>query len=282
MDIIKQLNDASNYIEEHLTDEIDINQLSKITMQSADSFKRFFSYIAGMSMNEYIRRRKLSSAVFDLQNTDLRIIDIAVKYGWSSADSFTRAFVSQHGITPSAARNISSSFRIYPPVSFSITIKGAREMNFAIRNIEETIVYGITRDFDTTADKRFEQENIMWAENLDHIPARICDGYDGIWYAIWHDGKYTIARKKEFVTGKNLDEQKIPAGKYAVFTSERGVYAGEAFPQMHDAIFNSWLPGSGYKQIGDLEIEVYHLCTNREKRRKERFFEIWIPVETAD
>lgn len=282
MDILKQLNDASAYIEEHLTDEIDINQLSKITMQSADGFRRFFSYIVGMSLNEYIRRRKLSLAVFDLQNSDLRIIDIAVKYGWSSADSFSRAFVLQHGITPGAARNIESSFKIYPPVSFSIIIKGATEMNFAIKNIDETAVYGISRDFGTTSDKRFEQEHIMWAEDQDHIPEQICRGYDGVWYAVWNSGKYTIAREKSFAMGKNLEKQVIPAGRYAVFTSEKGVYAGDAFSKMHDTIFNSWLPGSGYKQIGDLEIEVYHLCTDREKRRRERYFEIWVPVEKAD
>lgn len=281
MDIIKQLNDASKYIEEHLSDEIDISQLSKITMQSADGFKRFFSYIVGMSLNEYIRRRKLSSAVFDLQNTDLRIIDIAVKYGWSSADSFTRAFVLQHGITPGAARNINSSFKIYPPVSFSINIKGATEMNFEIRNLEKTILYGITRRFYTTADNRFGQEHIMWAEDCDHIPEQICDGYDGIWYAIWNDGKYSIAREKDFATGENLEKLVIPAGKYAVFTSEKGVYAGDAFPKMHDLIFNSWLCSSGYRQTGDLEIEVYHLYTESEKRRRERYFEIMVPIEKA-
>ena len=104
MDVLRELNEVSRYIEEHITDDIDINKLAEITKQSSDSFSRLFSYMVGMTANEYIRRRKLSLAVNDLQNSDMKIIDIAMKYGWNSSDAFAKAFVNQHGTTPTNAR----------------------------------------------------------------------------------------------------------------------------------------------------------------------------------
>ena len=105
MDVLRELNDVSAYIEEHITDDINIDELARIAMQSGNNFSRLFSYMVGMSVNEYIRRRRLSLAVNDLQNSNAKIIDIAMKYGWNSSDAFTKAFINQHGTTPTNARN---------------------------------------------------------------------------------------------------------------------------------------------------------------------------------
>ncbi|NLM50188.1 MAG: helix-turn-helix transcriptional regulator, partial [Clostridiaceae bacterium] len=92
MDFLRRMNDALGYIEEHLTEEIDYSEIAKIAYCSEYHFKRMFSFLAGISLSEYIRRRRLTLAALDLKNNDLRIIDIAVKYGYNSADSFSRAF----------------------------------------------------------------------------------------------------------------------------------------------------------------------------------------------
>lgn len=97
MDSLRSMNNALEYIEEHLTEEIDYSEVSKIAYCSEYHFKRMFSFLAGISLSEYIRRRRLTLAALDLKDRDLRIIDVAVKYGYNSADSFSRAFHSLHG-----------------------------------------------------------------------------------------------------------------------------------------------------------------------------------------
>ena len=197
MDVLRELNEVSMYIEEHITDDIDINKLAEITKQSSDSFSRLFSYMVGMTANEYIRRRKLSLAVNDLQNSDMKIIDIAMKYGWNSSDAFAKAFVNQHGTTPTNARSKIGSVKIYPPVCFKINISGAKEMDFKIVNVKGFEVLGLSKQFGCQAGDRFKQENIMWSVDAEHYPEKICNGYDGIWYGIWDNGNYSIARNEE-------------------------------------------------------------------------------------
>lgn len=282
MDIVEQLNKAISYIESALCEEIQLDTVAQIACVTKDSFLRFFSYMTGMTLNEYIRRRRLTLAAHELQGSRCKVIDIAVKYGWDSADAFTKAFIRQHGITPTQARDPGQPLTVYPPASFYIMAKGAKKMDFRIVETREKRVLGISRKIGGTASERFEAEHIMWADDCDHIPAKICDGYDGVWYGIWSKGSYVIARDEENVTGAKLEAHFIPAGKYAVFTTQRGGYAGEALPELHDLIHYSWLPSSGYRQVNDLEVEVFHLWTDRAKRREKRYYEIWIPVEEQD
>lgn len=279
MDILNRLNKAVDYIENHLDENININEAAKIVCESEDSFKRLFRSLTGMTVNEYIRKRRLSLAVTDIHNGE-KIIDIAIKYGFGCSDSFCRAFKKQHGVTPKVVQNLSVSVCIFPPVSFHIKIKGAEKMNFKIVDREETIVYGFARKLDVTADNRWNDECIMWSEDSEHIPEKICSGYDGLWYGVWNNGSYAIARNQNDVQANNAEKFIIPSGKYAVFTTEKGGYAGEILPKLRDLIFNSWLPNSEYNQRFDFELEIYHLWTNRAERREKRYYEIWVPVES--
>lgn len=280
MDILNQLNSAIDYIETHLDTDINMREAAKIACESEDGFKRIFRSLTGMTVNEYIRKRRLSIAVDNLHNGE-KVIDIAIKYGYNSADSFRRAFITQHGITPINVRNSSVSVNIYPPVSFHIKIKGAEKMNFKIVEKEEMIVHGFSKKLDVAADNRWNDECIMWSEKSEHIPEKICSGYNGIWYGIWNKGNYTIARKKEDTQSDNTEKHIIPAGKYAVFTTDRGEYAGDELPKLRDLIINSWLPSSDYIQKADYELEVYHLWSDHTERRK-KYYEIWIPVENKN
>lgn len=88
--------------------------------------------MSGVTLNMYIRRRRLTLAAYELRSSDIKIIDVAVKYGYNSADAFAKAFAKQHGITPTQARSLHQQLRVYPPISFHILIKGATEMNFRI------------------------------------------------------------------------------------------------------------------------------------------------------
>ena len=152
-------------------------------------------------------------------------------------------------------------------------------MDFRLIKLKETTVVGVTRKFEGSAAERFEQVGVMWAIDCDFVPGKICNGFDGVWYGIWDRGTYRIARDAEDTDAQELESYTIPAGTYAAFTTQKGLTAGEVIPELRAQIFDSWLPDSGYVQKEDLEIEVYHLWTDKEERRKNRYYEIWIPVE---
>lgn len=103
LDWVKQLNIAIRYIEDHLTGTIEYDELAKMLCCSTYQFQRMFAFMNNVPLSEYIRRRKLSLAVADIQKGE-RVIDVALKYGYSSPTAFSRAFQCLHGITPSEAR----------------------------------------------------------------------------------------------------------------------------------------------------------------------------------
>jgi AraC family transcriptional regulator len=116
----------------------------------------------------------------------------------------------------------------------------------------------------------------MWAEDHDDVRNKVNTAVPGIWYGIWNKGVYSIAKRQGEAEGKELETTIIPSGKYAVFMSDFGGFAGNVLPKMREQIFDSWLADSGYKQTVDYEVEVYHLFSQSEKHK--RHYEIWIPV----
>ncbi|MDO4357766.1 MAG: helix-turn-helix domain-containing protein [Clostridia bacterium] len=276
MDMLRQLNDAIAHIEANICEEIDMEAVARVACTSADGFSRYFSYLTGMTVNEYIRRRRLTLAAYELRARGGRVIDVAVKYGYNSADAFTKAFAKQHGVTPKEARDAHCPLNVFLPVSFHIVIEGARQMNFKLMEREAIEVYGLSRQ--CAEGTRDEERDAMWDINRDFVSGDVSNYWEGVWYGIWNESRYSIARDRADITGENLERMTIPAGTYAVFTSERGPSAKLEIPRLHDLIFHSWLPDSGYERSADLEVEVYHLHTDQAERRRNRYYEIWIPV----
>jgi len=132
VDSLSYLNKAMEYIEEHLTEDIDFSEISKIACCSEYHFKRMFSFLSGIGLSEYIRRRRLTLAALDLRDESLRIIDIAVKYGYDSDDSFSRAFRAMHGVLPSEVRKSNIQLKAYPRMTFQLSINGGCEMKYRI------------------------------------------------------------------------------------------------------------------------------------------------------
>ena len=145
MNLLEKMNGALTYVEENLTGDIDFKKVAKLACCSEYHFKRMFSFLAGITLSEYIRRRRLSLAAFELNNSNTRIIDVAIKYGYSSPDSFTRAFQSFHGVTPSEARNNGQSLKTYSRVTFQLSIKGGSELNYRIVEKEAFRIVGIMK-----------------------------------------------------------------------------------------------------------------------------------------
>ena len=129
MEWITRLNNAINYIEEHLCDTVDYDEIAKLACCSTYHFQRMFAYMADTTLSEYIRRRRMSKAAVDLQSGSEKIINIALKYGYDSPTAFNRAFKSIHGAAPSQIKADGISIKAFPPISFKITIKGAEKWN---------------------------------------------------------------------------------------------------------------------------------------------------------
>lgn len=137
MDWLERMNRSMNYIEQNLSNEIDAKEVARLACCSEYHFPRMFSSITGFTLSEYIRRRRLSQAAFELQNDNfIRIIDLALKYGYDSPDAFSRAFKSLHGVTPTEARRKGVELKAFPRISFQITIKGDVEMEYRIEVLD--------------------------------------------------------------------------------------------------------------------------------------------------
>lgn len=143
MNLLEEMNNALSYIEEQLAGEINYREAARLAMCSEYHFKRMFSFLAGIPLSEYVRRRRLTLAAFDLQHSPLRIIDIAVTYGYSSPDAFTKAFQLFHGITPSEARLNGQPLKAFPRMTFQLTVRGGNEMNYRIEEKEAFRIAGL-------------------------------------------------------------------------------------------------------------------------------------------
>jgi len=279
--MLKQFNNSIQYIENNLNKTVDMEDVARIACVTQDSYIRFFSYMTGMTPKEYIRRRILTKAAYEVQTTKNKLIDIAVRYGYDSEAAFSRAFTKQHGVSPTTLRRNNHSIKAFSPISFHIVAEGTTEMNIRLIQVPKFDTKGVTRQFSCSAGERFHAEHEMWADSLDFVPARISDGFDGIWYGLWDDGKYSITRNPADTDKPDLETISVPSGLYAAFSTGKGGYAGDEIPKLRNQIFHTWLPSSGFKQTEDREIEVYHLFTDRALRRKNRYYELWIPVEPA-
>ena len=157
MEWLRQMNRAINYIEEHLTDEVDMDVVAKIANCSTFHFQRMFSYMAEIPLSEYIRRRKMTKAAVELHNSNVKIIDIALKYGYESPTAFNRAFQNVHGFPPSMAREQGVILKSYSPIRFLLSIKGDEEMNYRIEKKEAFKIIGAKAHYRIDVEENFKE-----------------------------------------------------------------------------------------------------------------------------
>ena len=278
MEWVHKLNQSMNYIEEHLTDEIDYEQLGRIACCSAYHYQRMFTYMAGITLAEYIRRRKMSLAAADLQGGNERIIDIAEKYGYRSPTAFNRAFQSFHGIAPSSVKDEGVSVKSFSPIVFKITVKGATEMNYRIETKEAFRIIGVSAPLDREIENNFMVVPTMWQEAsvngtiqklagmMDALPmgllgVSVCNDEEQ-----W---KYFIAVSSTKASD-GFEEYSVPASTWAIFS---GTGTNQSIQELERRIITEWLPASGYEYANAPDIEVY---LNPDPRNAQ--YEVWIPV----
>ena len=164
MSSLERLNEALAYIEENLTEEIDFRQVERLALCSEYHFRRLFSFLAGITLSEYVRRRRLTLAALELAQGSARVMDTALKYGYSSPDSFARAFYALHGVTPAEARQAGPSLKAFPRLTFQMTIKGVSEMNYRLVEKEPFRIVGLMRRVPLIYEGVNPHIAAMWAE----------------------------------------------------------------------------------------------------------------------
>ncbi len=278
MEWIERLNDAVGYIEEHLTEEIDYERLGKIACCSSYHFQRMFTYMAGVPLSEYIRRRRMSLAAVDLQSTGIKIIDVAGKYGYNSPTAFNRAFQSVHGIAPSAVKNEGVSVKSFPPVSFKIIVKGVEEMNYRIETKDAFRIVGVSVPLEKDIEKNFAVIPRKWQEivmngTLQKLTGLMDTQPMGVLgVSTCNDTepwRYYIAVSSS-QTDKDLEEYTVPAATWAVFP---GAGTNQSIQELERRIVTEWLPTSGYEYGNAPDVEVY---LNPDPQNAQ--YEVWIPV----
>ena len=143
MEWMERWNRAMDEIERNLAGQIDCERLGRIACCSAYHFQRMFTYLANVSLGEYVRRRRMSLAAVDLQSGGDKVIDVAARYGYESPTAFNRAFRAVHGVAPSQVRSGSVAVKCYPRLVFHLTVQGGEEMQYRIETRDAFRVVGI-------------------------------------------------------------------------------------------------------------------------------------------
>lgn len=279
MEWVTRLNQSIEYIEEHLTDEkLDYQKMGQIACCSAYHFQRMFTYMAGITLSEYIRRRKMSLAAVDLQESSETILDIGQKYGYRSPTAFNRAFQSIHGIAPSAVRTEGVPVKSFPAITFTISVKGAAELNYRIETKDAFRITGVSAPIFQEIGENFAAVPNMWktaaeegtveklAAMMDAPPmgilgVSVCDDQEQWRYYI------AVSSTKE---DPELEEYIVPASTWAIFS---GTGTSQSIQPLEERIVTEWLPTSGYEYANAPDIEVY---LNADPEHAQ--YEVWIPV----
>ncbi|ARU60767.1 AraC family transcriptional regulator [Tumebacillus avium] len=287
MDSLSNMNAAIQYLEENLTGEIDFQEASRLALCSEYHFKRMFSFLAGISLSEYVRRRRLTLAAFELQNSEVLVIDLAIKYGYNSPDSFARAFQHLHGLTPTEARASGHSLKAYPRMTFQLSIRGGREMNYRIVEKEAFRIVGLMKRVPIIFNGVNPEIAAMWSsldaaliqqlKSLSNLePSGIISAS-----ANFSEGRMEERGELDHYIGAatthappdSLACLEVPASTWAVFESV-GPFP-DTLQDVWGRIYSEWFPSSSYQQAPGPEI-----LWNADKDVTSPTFksEIWIPV----
>lgn len=287
MNYIQGLQNAIDYIEEHLTDNLDIEAIAAQSGLSAFYFQRIFNILCDYSLGEYIRNRRLTLAGNELSDTDEKVIDIALKYGYDTPESFSRAFSRFHGITPSQAKKNSSPLKSFSRLSVEIHLKGGNIMDYKIvkKDAFKVLEKISTQSIDDSQNKNTIPD--FWTQShQDGTVYKLLElttdrtNIFGICYGNTPNNKKTFEYSIAAVCGDNTEIpdgfsiKEIPARTWAVF---------ECIGPMPDAVQNTWhkicsefFPTANYEPTYEMDIEAYPagVMTSPDYRT-----EIWVTVK---
>lgn len=281
LDWLERLNQSLNYLEDHLDQEISYQEIAKIACCSSYHYQRMFSYIADVSLGEYIRRRKMSLAAVDLQNGG-KVIDVAIKYGYDSPTSFNRAFKKIQGMTPQQAKDSDTKLLSYPKLNFSIQIKGVAAMTYKIVEKEQLRFIGKKVTLGPDIETAMQEIPKFWQKlstegDLEKLFPLIQPEFPAV-YGI-SISESVDQKQWDYMIGvqsdqklSGFDEYYLPAAKWAIFDGTGEMPTG--IQELNKQIYTEWLPTSGFEYANLPILEAY---LNNDPVHSE--FQVWLPVK---
>lgn len=283
--MLANLNQAMDYIEEHLTEEVSFDELAKKTGISVYHFKRTFSFITGMSLAEYIKKRRLAEANLALLAGE-KVTDVAFKYGYQSIEGFSRAFRDWSGQAPSEVMKTQIQ-KTFPKFSFYIDIKGGQSMDVKLIEKPAFQIVGVSQK----VPLQYQGENQAIMELAQRItPQQRAEmhTFDDIYpHQVvnasfdFQKGRTTEGGEMTHMIGfatsqentyEDLEQLSVPAHTWAVFPNE-GPFP-QTLQETWARIFSEWLPSSGYQVVAAPEISF----TQYQGPAEAKYSEIWLAV----
>lgn len=280
---LEGIGEAINYIEENITEEISIESIAKKAFMSPFYFQKGFGMLCGFTIGEYIRQRRLTLAGSELVSTNEKVIDIALKYGYDSPDSFTKAFIRFHGVTPTAVRKDGAMIKSFAPLRIKFSLEGGYIMDYKIVEKDSFTIMGASKVFKyDNANTKVPQ---FWTEHYETGNGDfVCGMYgvsidesmgsDEFEYLIADNYNPTIEIPNGFVT------KIIPKHTWAVFACKGPM--PKALQDGNKKIFSEWLPNcKDYEIAAGYNIEMYtNIADYPQGNQDENYYsEIWIPVK---
>lgn len=282
MNWIESMSQAIKYIEDNLKDDLKIEDVATKAFISPFYFQKAFSLLCGFTVGEYIRNRRLSDAGNELLTTDEKIITIAMKYGYDSPDSFTKAFTRFHGSTPTAVRKNGKTIKTFAPLKLKFLLEGGYIMDYKIIEKDAFKVIGATKMFNS--ETSYKEIPAFWTQHYQSGNGDYICGMYGVCIETnetSQEFEYLIA--DDYNAEKNLPSEfkifEIPKNTWAIFPCVGPV--PKALQAVNTKIFSEWLPNcTDYEIAGGYNIEYYTDPSNYEKgNQDEKYYsEIWIPI----
>lgn len=281
MDWIKIIENALRYIEENLSGELTVDRIAEKVNISPFYFQKGFSMLCGYSVGEYIRMRRLSVAGSELVTSDNKVIDLALKYGYDSPDSFTKAFTRFHGSTPTDVRRKGALLKSFAPLHIKIILDGGNTMEYRVEEKPAFRVMGVSKIFSyETANADIPQ---YWDEIHVQAAVKPVEGMYGICFDEEMGGnrfRYMIADDLEEgeAEEKNLETYEVPRHTWAIFPCRGAMPL--SIQEVNRRIFSEWLPAGNYEIAEGYNIEYYSDPAEFKDGTQDPdyYAEVWIPV----
>lgn len=270
---IEGFQESINFMEQNLTDELNIEVIAGKAALSPFYYQRIFGALCGVTAGEYIRARRMTLAAQELSREDVKVIDIAVKYGYDSPDSFAKAFQKFHGITPSQAKEPGATLRSFAPLHIKITMEGGTMLDYRIVEKAPFTIVGVKRPFNS--DTSCQEIPKFWNEWLAQGEKRPIMGTFGVCLDMkGKDFDYWIADL--YFPWEDIPEgcetRVIPGSAWAQFPCTM-----KTLQDTNTKIWSEWLPAlQGYSLAGEYDIEVY---LPPEEGSDEMKVYIWVPLK---
>lgn len=294
MEWIAAMQRAITYMEEHLLEEINYEDVARHVHTSSYEFHRAFSFLTGMTANAYLRSRRLSLAGREIVETNAKITDIALRYGYETPESFSKAFARFHGVAPKAAREEKAKLKLFNPLVIKLSLEGGQSMDYRIAQTREQTFIALVRSFRNEIINDEDNHEIpdFWSEcQQKELLAPICrlrpEGKRDLYglCSPTKEGEDTF----EYGIGVAVDEETAPFDEaemekagFRIWHVKPGTYVSfDCMGEDADCIGDTWsrfyrefLPQMGYEAQSETDYEIYF-----EKGRKGLFCELWIPIQ---